>query len=185
MTPVVPHPAAMTSPQYLSLHQDMHHPPSASRFPGRPGAGAFVLVCWRRAAVTRDALAPSRVAFVWVGVARAMVCARETWPGDGPSAMLCISNSSLSVHVLSDGCSLHSYTRSRLSVDIVAFPISLDWLLGDDGGTYELQAKMMRREFDGAYSAFGVRQHGPFHPSRVEATRPVLSSIHLGISLRC
>jgi len=56
MVPVVPQPAAMSSPQYLSLHQEMHHPPSASRFPspGRAGWGVaeddevlVLVLCWR------------------------------------------------------------------------------------------------------------------------------------------
>ena len=34
--PPVPHPTAITSPQYRSLHQEIHHPPSASLFPN-PG----------------------------------------------------------------------------------------------------------------------------------------------------
>lgn len=29
IVPLTPHPVAMTSPQYRSLHHDMHHPPSA------------------------------------------------------------------------------------------------------------------------------------------------------------
>lgn len=89
MIPEVPHPAAMSSPQYLSLHQEMHHPPSASRFPrpGRTGSdvaeddeapGPVLEDCWR-ACATRDAEAAeaSKVTWDWVGVARATVCMRE------------------------------------------------------------------------------------------------------------
>ena len=84
--PLVPHPAAIISPQYRSLHQEMHHPPSASRFPvlactsaGRTGgAGAVAGVgvaatfCWR-ACDTRKTAALSKVEVVCVGVATVAV----------------------------------------------------------------------------------------------------------------
>ena len=67
MVPVVPQPAAISSPQYLSLHQEMHHPPSASRFPspGRTDCGVVeddVLDCWRACATSDAEVAGSNVA---------------------------------------------------------------------------------------------------------------------------
>jgi hypothetical protein len=74
MIPVVPHPAAISSPQYLSLHHEIHHPPSASRFPSpaRADCGGAVVDaaaeledCWR-ACATRDAEASAGSKVAWV-----------------------------------------------------------------------------------------------------------------------
>jgi len=117
MVPLVPHPAAIISPQYRSLHQEMHHPPSASRFPvltcaaaGDADAVAGVAVaatfCWR-ACDTRETVALSKVEVVCVGVTIAAVCMRECgeWEAEGT---FCTSNSSASGQVVREGCSRHS-----------------------------------------------------------------------------
>ena len=99
--PVVPALAARISPQYLSLHQERHHPPSASRCgPGpilvrdccdwseSPGIGGVV----------------SREASAWVGVTSGMVFEGGPWM-DGRDS---ISISSASCHDVRTGCSKHS-----------------------------------------------------------------------------
>jgi hypothetical protein len=117
--PVVPHPAAMSSPQYLSLHQEMHHPPSASRFPspGRAGCGVLdddnvvlALEDCCSACATRDAeaAAGSKVPWAWVGVATAMVWTRERRDGEAAVGIARTSSSSAGCHVVRDGCSRHS-----------------------------------------------------------------------------
>ncbi len=78
--PVVPLPTAIISPQYRSLHHERHHPPSASRLPNCcRWAPVFVLCCKPccSACATSDAEAPSAVAKLWVGVARANVWERD------------------------------------------------------------------------------------------------------------
>ena len=78
------------------------------------------LDCWR-ACATRDAeAAGSNVAWVWVGVPRAMVCTRERKAGEAAAGIARTSSSSESSHVVREGCSRHSYIRSWLSEEIVA-----------------------------------------------------------------
>lgn len=128
-SPPMPQETAITSPQYRSLHQLIHHPPSASRFPDPGLLPDPALVpkpapcCCIKACATSDAEAPSSV-----GPAAALVCvgvnATETAvgeEGDGPVGRIDTSISSVSCHVARDGCSRHSYIRSWLSVDIEAW----------------------------------------------------------------
>ena len=120
--PLVPHPAAIISPQYRSLHQEMHHPPSASRFPvltyaaaggagdADVGAVAGVVVaatfCWR-ACDTSETAVLSKVEVVCVGVATVAVCVRECGELEAEGTV-CASNSSASCQVVREGCSRHS-----------------------------------------------------------------------------
>ena len=127
--PSMPHPAAMISPQYLSLHHEMLHPPSAydtylhlnevrthkpasrtSRVPspGRPGTWPCCACC--SACATREAELPSSAVDGCVGVAMLAVCAAEREAGEAVGR-LSTSTSSRSCQEESEGCSRHSYTR--------------------------------------------------------------------------
>ena len=99
--PVIEALAARISPQYLSLHQERHHPPSASRCGlgptlvndccdcnGCPGIGGVF----------------SREGNAWVGVLSGMALESGPWM-DGRDNM---SISSVSCHDVRTGCSRHS-----------------------------------------------------------------------------
>lgn len=107
--PLIPHPDAMISPQYLSLHQDMHHPPSASLFPN-PGLVLCCCCCSPccKACATSEAEAPSREEWLCVGVARAIVFARERNAGDEMNCKDWTSISSQRCQLSKEGCSMHS-----------------------------------------------------------------------------
>ena len=99
--PVVPTLAARISPQYLSLHQEMHQPPSASRCEPGPVLVSDCCICdeW-----TGSGGVVSREGNAWVGVASAAVLEGGPWM-DGRGSM---SISSVSCHVVRTGCSRHS-----------------------------------------------------------------------------
>jgi len=106
IVPEIPHPAAITSPQYRSLHHEMHQPPSASLFPTPPlpwSGGCDCCNAW----ATRDAEAPSSVAPVCVGVENVT----EWEEGRDAVGSEVASTSSDSCQVASDDCSKHSYIR--------------------------------------------------------------------------
>lgn len=113
--PVTPQPAARTSPQYLSLHHDTHQPPSASRLPN-PGLCCNGICDCCSAWATRDAEAPSSVAFVCVGVANAT----DSDEGEDIDGSVVTSTSSQSCQVANEDCSRHSYIRRWLSDETVA-----------------------------------------------------------------
>lgn len=117
MIPVVPHPTAMTSPQYLSLHHERHQPPSASLLPNCCLCAAVEAAllcccccCCCKACATREAEAPPSVVAecVCVGVASARVWVLEKYAGELFGTVDWISNSSISCQVVSDGCSMQS-----------------------------------------------------------------------------
>ena len=123
--PSIPQAAAMTSPQYLSLHHDILQPPSAYQYvrcanmstgrqehtsrvprPGRPGSWPCDACCCS-ACATRDTEFPSNVVDDCVGVATVTVCAidREDGVATGRERT---STSSVSCHDERDGCSRQS-----------------------------------------------------------------------------
>src|SRR5580658_3702493 len=103
IVPLIPHPTAMISPQYLSLHQETHQPPSASRL---PIPALFCGLCWRpcwSACDTRETEVASRVALVCVGVVRATVCECETRDGEGTDCRFWTLTSSEICQVVREG----------------------------------------------------------------------------------
>lgn len=109
-TPETPQPTARTSPQYRSLHQLKHQPPSASRTPTPGRLGLAMACCCCAVCNMLDTLAPSNVmapAAAGVGVPGAIV------PAIDPGCVLLEDNeeiltSSMSCQDERAGCSRHS-----------------------------------------------------------------------------
>lgn len=64
--PLIPHAAAINSPQYLSLHHEIHHPPSAYEYAGNQVSRPFTE---RHKIVPRDYLNLAEIAIAPVAAA--------------------------------------------------------------------------------------------------------------------